>query len=105
MDTLAYIAAFVAFIWCGCLSERIHKLEQKLKSAGIGTQEKNSLKGILEKSKGKSVNLQMEDSLEIMDQYSLIEDIDEEWLLVKAEKSGVEKLIRIDSIENVQFKK
>ncbi len=105
MDTLAYMAAFIAFLWCCSLSERVHKLERKLKAAGIGTKEKSSLKGILEKSKGKSVKLDFENSMEIVDRYSLVEDVDEEWILVKEEKGEVEKLIRIDDIKNVQFKK
>lgn len=43
--------------------------------------------------------------MEIMDRYSLVEDVDEEWVLVKEEKGELEKLIRIDDIKNVQFKK
>lgn len=40
METLAYMAAFIAFIWCCTLSEKVHKLERKLKAAGIDTKEK-----------------------------------------------------------------
>ena len=108
METVAYMAAFLAFIWCISLSEKVSKLERKLKDAGIGTEEKSTLKEILEKNKGKLAKFRFESDwydYEIADKYSLIEDVDEKWLLIKVEKSGIEKLIRIDSIKNVQFRK
>lgn len=104
---MANIMAFLTFIWCISLSGKVSKLERKLEDAGIGTEEKSSLKEILEKNKGKLAKLRFESDwsdFEVADKYSLIEDVDEKWLLIKVEKSGIEKLIRIDSIKNVHFK-
>lgn len=107
METVAYMASFIAFIWCVSLSAKVSRLEKKLKDAGIGVQEKKSLKEIMEKNIGKFAKIKFEEhvsDIDLFDKYCLIEDVDEEWVLLKIGKKDMEKLIRIDSIKNVQFK-
>lgn len=107
METMGYAFALIAFVWCGVLSAKISKLERSMKEAGIGTSDKSSLKEILGKNLGKAAKIKFENDgidYELYSQYCIIEDVDQDWVLLKTEKNEMEKLIRIDSVKSIQFK-
>ncbi|GLC30723.1 hypothetical protein [Clostridium omnivorum] len=107
MESIGYIFGIAALIWCVSLSSEVAKLKRMIKECGISNSEKASLRGILGKNIGRLGKIKFEsdaEDYEILSKYCLLEDIDEDWLLVKIEKSEIEKLIRIESIKGIQFK-
>lgn len=107
MESLGYIFGMVALVWCLSLSAQVSKLQRMMKEYGISNSDKTSLREILEKNIGKLGKIKFENNAQdydILSKYCLLEDIDENWLLVKIEKSDIEKLIRIESIKGIQFK-
>lgn len=107
MESLGYIFGMAALVWCISLSAQVAKLNRMIKEYGIVNSDKTSLKDILKKNIGKLGKIKFESNAEDYDflsKYCLLEDIDEDWLLVKIEKSDIEKLIRIESIKSIQFK-
>ena len=107
MESIGYIFGIAALLWCIGLSEKVAKLQRMMKENGIINSNKNSLREILEKNIGKQGKIKFESDTQdydILSKYCLLEDIDEDWLLVKIEKNDVKKLIRIESINSIQFK-
>lgn len=107
MESIGYIFGMVALAWCISLSAQVNKLQRMMKENGIINSDKTSLREILEKNIGKQGKIKFESNAEdydILSKHCLLEDIDEDWLLVKIEKSETEKLIRIESIKSIQFK-
>lgn len=107
LGSLGYVFGLAALVWCISLSAQINKLKRMMKEYGMINSDKTSLREILEKNKGKLVKIKFESNAEdydILSKHCLLEDIDEDWLLVKIEKSDTEKLIRLESIKSIQFK-
>lgn len=105
MDIMGYMFGFISFIWCLSLSNKLNKLKRIIKDNGLIDNDKTSLREILENNKGSYGKIKLEDTdFEVSTQYCLIDDVDEDWVLIKTEKKEVQKLIRIESIKSIQFK-
>ncbi len=79
-----------------------------MKDNGLLDYDKASLKEILENNKGRYGKISLDNvvtDFEINGKYCLIYDVDEDWVFVKEEKKEIEKLIRIETIKSIQFKK
>lgn len=106
METMGFMFGLIAFCWCCSLSRKVSKLERLIKQAEIDQPQKDSLREILQKHQGKSGKIQFAEGATDIDIFSktcYIEDVDEEWVLVRVGKGEMEKLIRIDSIQGIQF--
>ena len=107
MEYLGYIFGLIAFVWCCNLDTQVEKLKRTLKENNIVNSEKTSLKEILEKNIGKRGKITLESDAadyDITAKHCIIQDIDEDWVQLEVEKSGIQKLIRIESIKSIQFK-
>lgn len=85
----------------------MEKLKRTLKEHGIIHSDYASLREILIKNIGRHVKIEFTSSAndyEISSRPCLIEDVDEDWVLVKLDKNETEKLIRIESIKSIQIK-
>lgn len=106
MEIIGFIFGIIAFAWCASLNAKVSKMKRMLKDAGFENVEKESLKDILEKNKGKVGVIAFEEGEEESDLLStqcVILDIDSEWVLVELEKKKKKKLIRVESISTVTF--
>lgn len=107
MEYLGFVFGLMALAWCGNLRVQVEKLKRTLKENSIINTEKASLKEILEKNIGKYGKITLENEAadyEVSSRNCMIQDIDEDWLEIKLEKSGIHKLIRIESIKSIQLK-
>lgn len=107
MEYIGFVFGIIAFTWCMNLKSQVDKLERILKDNGMIDIEKTSLKEIIEKNIGKCGKIKLENNstdYEILSKDCILKDVDEDWLLLEVEKSGIEKLIRIDSIKGIQFR-
>lgn len=109
MDVLGIFGLF-SFIMCLSLSSKVKRLEQIIKSNGLNDVQTDSLRNVLKKYIGKTVQLSLHDcdiSFDLLTKQCLIEDVDEAWALVKVnpgKKDEAEKIIRIDLIKNITLK-
>ena len=109
---MEYLGFFgiLAFIWCLTLSGKVKRLEQIIKANGLSTPQTESLRNMLEKYMGQTVELSLHKesiALDFGSKECLIEDIDEDWVLVKinpSKKNETQKLIRIDLIKDITIK-
>ncbi|MDF2803955.1 MAG: hypothetical protein K0S61_3858 [Anaerocolumna sp.] len=107
MDSIGYIFGILALLWCYNLSAKLEKMKHIMKDNGLLDYDKASLKEILENNKGHYGKINLDSFItdfEINGKYCLIQDIDEDWVLIKEEKKEIDKLIRIESIKSIQFK-
>lgn len=102
-----FIFGLLAWFKVSSLSERVRKLEDFLKEEGYVDAEKASLQEIFAKNIGKTVRLEL--SAEGMDfavekKDCVLLDADEDWIRIRLNnKKQEEYLLRIDSVESVQF--
>lgn len=110
MDSLGYmgyIFGLVAFIWCVTLQSQVRSVKRLIQDAGIGHNEKNSLREILEKNIGKEADLKLETSgfsFQTSLQSCRIQEVDEEWVLLLEGKKETERLVRIQTIQSINLK-
>lgn len=107
VGSMGFIFGIIAFTYTVSLQSRVGKLERILKENGMLDMEKASLKEIIEKNMGKHGIIKLESNsvdTEIQSKDCILKDVDEDWLLLEVKKTGIEKLIRIESIKGIQFK-
>lgn len=106
METVGYIFGLVSFVMCIQLSSKISKLERSMKQVGIGREERDSLKEVIERNIDKKGIIKFEKdtlNMELNSKQCFIIDADEEWVLLKLEKKNTKHIIRINSIKNIEF--
>ncbi len=102
-----FIFGLLCWFKISSLSSRVKKLEGILKEEGCVDAEKESLREILAKNIGKHIKLEL--SAEAMDyavekKDCILLDADEDWVKLRMNhKKQEEYLLRIDTIESVQF--
>lgn len=104
---LGYIFGLVAFVWFFTLQSQVGSLKRLIQYSGIGHMEKTSLREILEKNIGKSADLKLENngfSFQTILQNCRIQEVDEEWVLLLEDKTKIEKLVRIQTIQSINLK-
>ncbi len=106
MESLGYIFGIAALLWCISLSGQVDKLKRTLKEYGMVNSDYTSLREILKKNIGKRIKIEFESDAmdyEILAKHCLLEDIDDDWILVKIDKCDTEKLLRVESIKSIQI--
>lgn len=101
-----FVFALIVYFKAEKNSARIKKLEAILKEEGYVDREKQSLREILEKNVGRILKISLNEEamvFDINDKECILEDIDEQWICLKTIKRQEEYLVRVESVEGVEF--
>ena len=102
------IFGLFAFCMVIGLYAKVHRLERILRENGMTTKGAMGLDGQLRKQVGQTVMLTLETADgDIMGRVCRVLDVDESWALVLAnegKKDECEKLIRLDSVKQIEVK-